>query len=236
MSAEGRAGDNQSAAQPATGALSEFLHRLDEQMKQTPRLTPLPDTTTADLREIAAGEDLTERFVAEATAAGCSVTRVGEDGWQGAVLDIVQRHKAATVMLESQPGTAFTEGREDTLRQALEAAAVGVSSACDDETLFNVDAAVTGVLAAVAETGTLVCVSGKSSARGVSLIPPVHIALLSVSQIVGDLFDYFDQLSAQADLPANVNLISGPSKTADIEGILITGVHGPGHVHIVVLE
>ena len=72
-------------------------------------------------------------------------------------------------------------------------------------------------------------------ARGASLIPPVHIALLDRTQIVGDLFDYFDRL-ASTGLPANINLITGPSKTADIEGILITGVHGPGVVHVLLLE
>jgi L-lactate dehydrogenase complex protein LldG len=88
---------------------------------------------------------------------------------------------------------------------------------------------------AIAETGTLVCVSGASSARGASLIPPVHIAVLEEGQILADLFDYFEQLDPQ-DLPANVNMITGPSKTADIEGVLVTGMHGPGAVHVVLLR
>ena len=66
--------------------------------------------------------------------------------------------------------------------------------------------------------------------RGASLIPPVHIAVVAQAQIVPDLCDYFGGLGLS--LPANINVITGPSKTADIEGILITGVHGPGDVHV----
>ena len=66
------------------------------------------------------------------------------------------------------------------------------------------------------------------------MIPPVHIAVVAQAQIVPDLCDFFDGLGGS--LPANINVITGPSKTADIEGILITGVHGPGDVHVVVVS
>jgi len=103
-----------------------------------------------------------------------------------------------------------------------------------DEALFSADVGITGVKAAVAETGSLICTSGTQQWRGLSLIPPVHVAIVRADQIVPDLLDV---LAAPApDLPAALTFISGPSKTADIEGILITGVHGPGHVHAVVLE
>ncbi len=88
---------------------------------------------------------------------------------------------------------------------------------------------------AVAETGTVVCTSGPQSARGSSLLPPIHIALVSEAQLVADLFDLFPRLAA-GELPANVNLITGPSKTADIEGVLVTGMHGPGAVHLVLVR
>jgi L-lactate utilization protein LutC len=64
---------------------------------------------------------------------------------------------------------------------------------------------------------------------------PVHVAVVGEWQIVPDLFDFFESLAAGPNLPANVNLITGPSKTADIEGVLVTGMHGPGQVHIVLV-
>jgi L-lactate dehydrogenase complex protein LldG len=63
-----------------------------------------------------------------------------------------------------------------------------------------------------------------------SLVPPNHLVLLADSRIVEDLLDL--SISPE-DLPSCMTLVTGPSKTADIEGVLITGVHGPGRVQIV---
>jgi L-lactate utilization protein LutC len=73
--------------------------------------------------------------------------------------------------------------------------------------------------------------------RSVSLVPPLHVALLEPSQIVPDLFDLFRELEThKAEFPSNITLITGPSKTGDIQLKLTTGVHGPGEVHAVVIE
>jgi L-lactate dehydrogenase complex protein LldG len=140
------------------------------------------------------------------------------------------------VIVQAEPGTALTPERALALREALAGEGIWTTDKCDDDTLFSVDAAVTGVVAAIAETGTVICVSGQSSARGVSLIPPIHVALVAGPQLAGDLFDAFEQLTAWQAWPADVNLITGPSKTADIEGVLVTGMHGPGAVHVLLLE
>lgn len=105
---------------------------------------------------------------------------------------------------------------------------------------FAADLGITGVDWAVAETGSLaVCARPGGQGRSVSLLPPLHVAILSRAQIVPDLFDLFDQLgieSRQAGLPSNVTLITGPSKTGDIQLKLTTGVHGPGEVHALILD
>ena len=88
-------------------------------------------------------------------------------------------------------------------------------------------------LLAIAESGSVVCQTGPATRRVASLIPPMHVAVVGRSQIVPDLCDFFDGL--QPPLPSNINLITGPSKTADIEGTLVTGVHGPGDVHVLVV-
>ncbi len=117
----------------------------------------------------------------------------------------------------------------------MSAAGIEVTRQRDDDTLFSVPAAVTGVAAAIAETGTLICDTGGGAVRGCTLIPPVHVAVVGRSQIVGDLFDWFMLVGPAASAVANINMITGPSKTADIEGILITGVHGPGRAHVVLI-
>lgn len=110
----------------------------------------------------------------------------------------------------------------------------GADAARPFEHLYDVDAGITNVQAAIAETGTLVCTSGEGLARGLSLVPPVHMAVVFETDIVADMVDFLVRLSGP--LPTNVVLISGPSKTADIEGVLITGVHGPRAVEVVVVR
>ena len=89
------------------------------------------------------------------------------------------------------------------------------------------------IVAAIAETGTLVIASDMRRSRGTFLIPPIHIAVIFESHILPDMIDLWPRLAV---LHTAFTLITGPSKTADIEGILITGVHGPKAVHVIVLE
>jgi L-lactate dehydrogenase complex protein LldG len=104
--------------------------------------------------------------------------------------------------------------------------------------ILSADIGITGVTAAVAETGSLLMVHGSGNERTASLTPPVHIAVVPRSRIVADLFDVFGGSAALTaeNLPSNATFISGPSKTGDIEMKLVTGVHGPGKFHIVVID
>jgi L-lactate utilization protein LutC len=102
---------------------------------------------------------------------------------------------------------------------------------------FAADLGITSVDWAVAETGTLALCSHPGQGRVVSLLPPDYLAILEPPQIVPDLFDLFARLEEQRDnLPSNVVLVTGPSKTGDIELKLTTGVHGPGNVRVLVVE
>jgi L-lactate dehydrogenase complex protein LldG len=89
------------------------------------------------------------------------------------------------------------------------------------------------VLAGIAETGSLVCGSGEGRAVQVSLLPDRHVALLPAEKIYASLDDFFAVVGA--DPPTNLTLITGPSRTADIELTLAIGVHGPGRLDILVL-
>jgi L-lactate dehydrogenase complex protein LldG len=88
--------------------------------------------------------------------------------------------------------------------------------------------------AAIAETGTLVTWSADGIVMPVNLLPPRHIALVSPDHIFADLNDFFASLGGS--VPTNITLITGPSRTADIEQKLITGVHGPQRVDVVVFD
>ncbi len=98
---------------------------------------------------------------------------------------------------------------------------------------FDAVVGITGVLAVLAETGTLVLASDATRSRGTFLIPPVHVAIVLESQVVPDMLDLWPLVGNKP--PTALTLITGPSKTADIEGILVTGVHGPGAVHVILV-
>jgi len=99
--------------------------------------------------------------------------------------------------------------------------------------LFTCDAGVTTAQWGIAETGTLVLESARERSRLASLVPPMHVALLSTSRICASLADAL----ARVDVASHaITLITGPSRTSDIELTLVVGVHGPQVVHILLLE
>jgi len=100
---------------------------------------------------------------------------------------------------------------------------------------YDFDAGLTEVDYAVAETGTLVIRHRPEHGRLLSLVPFVHVAIVQPKQILPDLIDLFETL-ARVGSGSGVTMISGPSKTADIEMNTVTGVHGPNVVKAFVLS
>ena len=103
---------------------------------------------------------------------------------------------------------------------------------------ITADIGITGVDYAIAETGSCVLLPRKGVSRVVSLLPPVHIAVVESGQVLPSLDELFTlrrQDFLTGDLGSYMNLISGPSRSADIEYQLVTGVHGPGEVHMILL-
>ena len=95
---------------------------------------------------------------------------------------------------------------------------------------------ITGAYCAIAETGTLMLLSGGDTHATTSLLPDTHVALVPVSRIVPAMEDGWDLLRREhGSLPRQVSFISGPSRTADIEMTLVLGAHGPCRVHIVLV-
>ena len=95
---------------------------------------------------------------------------------------------------------------------------------------------ITGAFCAIAETGSLMLLSGPDTPAAVSLLPETHIAILDVSRIVPGMEEAWTLLkSQQSAVPRAVNFISGPSRTADIEQTIIIGAHGPYRVHVILV-
>jgi L-lactate dehydrogenase complex protein LldG len=113
--------------------------------------------------------------------------------------------------------SGFTDREQ--LRAACATAGVGITSA--DYVL--------------ADTGTLVMLSSAEEARLISLLPPVHLAIFSTRRILSGLDELLSLLPNPAERTSSMVLITGPSRTADIEQILVRGVHGPGQIYSVIV-
>lgn len=183
---------------------------------------------------------LQQRFQTELEALGGNVHELGT---ADRIANLV--HTLAT--REGSPGVLAWDDRSLPLpgvAAALERAGCVVhhqrpADAQDPATRATWAAASVGVTSAsacLAETGSFVVVSGPGRGRLASLLPPIHVALVSRSQLVRSLPVL---LARQPDLftaGANMVCITGPSRTADIEHTLSRGVHGPREVHVVFVD
>ena len=104
---------------------------------------------------------------------------------------------------------------------------------------IEADIGVTGAHFALAETGTLVMLSGTGLARTASLMPPIHVAIVESEQVIPTLDDLLSRINtggSPAGLSSAITLVTGPSRTADIELVLVVGVHGPQQLHVILLD
>jgi L-lactate dehydrogenase complex protein LldG len=117
-----------------------------------------------------------------------------------------------------QVHAGFTD--RDQLKEACAAADIGITS----------------VDYALAATGSFVMLSSPNEARMISLLPPAHIAIFPRSRLLANLDELLGILPRPADQTSSMVLITGPSRTADIEQILVRGVHGPGEIYAVIVD
>jgi L-lactate utilization protein LutC len=89
---------------------------------------------------------------------------------------------------------------------------------------------------ALGDTGSLVMIAGPDETRLISLLPPIHIAVVPANRILTGLDELYTLIPRPADRTSSMVFITGPSRTADIEQILVRGVHGPGEIHVVIVD
>jgi L-lactate utilization protein LutC len=119
---------------------------------------------------------------------------------------------------------------------ALEGVRSGVTAERElRELCARVDVGITSAEYALADTGTLVMFSSQEEARMISLLPPLHLAIIRMDRILTGLDELFTLMPLPAERSSSMVLITGTSRTADIEQILIRGVHGPGELHVVAI-
>ena len=167
--------------------------------------------------------DLVQRFLQRATDMESTVERVAR-------IDDVPAAVARYVASPSPPsGVCWPE------LSTLGWAAAGV--AIESRPTVGHDAlGITGCFCAIAETGTLVFVTGTETPSATFLLPETHVAIVRADQVVAGMEEAFARIRAEVgQLPRAVNLVSGPSRTGDIEQTIVLGAHGPRRMHIVLV-
>jgi len=112
----------------------------------------------------------------------------------------------------------------------------GVREAAElKEVCARVDIGITSADYVLSDTGTLVMIASPAESRLVSLLPPAHLAVVPRDRVLTGLDELFTILPDPASQTSSMVLITGPSRTADIEQILVRGVHGPGQITVLIV-
>ncbi|MFG0251653.1 MAG: lactate utilization protein C [Phycisphaerales bacterium JB038] len=204
---------------------------LSERVAAEDPKAPAVDATLVRLCEPTA--DLAARFEKQATAVGLHVRRVSESSIIAALAAILQGLSDCGVVLDVEDAKV-AEWAEAAL-QAAGAARIGWEPEMALAAHFRADVSITDVDATIADSGSLVLSSGPERSRASHLLAPIHIAIVRTEQVHADHVDFWQHQAKATEAAATV-LITGPSKTADIEGVLVTGVHGPGTVHVLLVD
>ena len=193
-------------------------------------------------------EQLVEELVVSAEAAGWVVRRAVPADAAAYVHQVAETLESSSV-LRSDHAILDDIGLEKAFQGSpieLQRVAYEESSKSRDaqrakfrQDMIVADIGVTGVNHAIAETGSVSISASKGVSRLISLLPPVHIAVVSPDQIVPSLDELFsfrrNEFLERGSLDY-ANIISGPSRSADIEQTLIKGMHGPREVHMVIVD
>jgi len=177
---------------------------------------------------------LLDRFEAAARGWRAEVLRARPADWPLAVRQALDQHACRRVAI----------GAGGPMGEDLGAALQGLVLRRFDQAiehwkpeLFDhIDAGITHTEAGVADTGTLVLCPGPHEPRTLSLVPPLHVAVLRASRLYASLPAAMRALAPEADMPTNLLLVTGPSKTADIQQVLAYGAHGPKALVIVLVD
>lgn len=212
--------------------------------------TPLPAYVPA---APAIDGDMVEAFCGRAEALGARVVSVGS-------ADEIREYVSGLIIEGEHVRVGVSDGgslgrcglgehlsaRGHSVLRTLKEFAEGRGEADDDlmesykRELITVKIGVTSADYAIADTGTLVLISGGEQHRLLSLVPPVHVCLLDASRVVANLDDllavaYKEHYSKKTP-PLAMTFITGPSRTADIELSLTLGVHGPRELHVLIFD
>jgi L-lactate dehydrogenase complex protein LldG len=204
------------------------------------RLQKAPRPDIADIDEGAAEshawdlEEKIRRFTQRMTAVRAEVIETGYADWPAMLKEVCERKGLGNLLYS--PGSAWGDAirQQPPVAQLLE-----YDREIEEwkaELFRDVEAAVTTTRGGIAETGTLILWPDADEPRLMSLVPPLHVAILEARELYSTFAEAVAQMPWKQQMPSNALLISGPSKSADIEQTLAYGVHGPKELLVLLVR
>jgi L-lactate dehydrogenase complex protein LldG len=159
-------------------------------------------------------------------------------GWETNLSEVLNQRKVKSLLYAPQTdiGQSIENHWKNSFGHALQLIPYENDIEQFKETVFDVDAGITSAAGAIAETGALILWPSEKEPRLMSIVPSIHIAVLKADCIHNTLEDVIQKENWPQRMPTNAVLVSGPSKTADIEMTLAFGVHGPKELIVLILE
>lgn len=215
--------------------LNRLRHRRDGALT-----APVSDFSVVTEKQWSDSEKL-DLFQQKIESVHAEVHRVSKDNWLEKLKELMAEKQVKNLLtpMQAQVGidtrAALADGDVELLAydQPIEG--------WKGELFANVDAAITDVRGAIAETGSLVLWPDTDQPRLMTLVPPIHFAVVDANQLKNTFHEVivsegWGGASEGQAMPTNALLISGPSKTADIEQTLAYGVHGPKELVVLVRQ
>lgn len=204
----------------------------------TPDAAPAHPGPFSPPSSIPADERL-QRFTAELQALGGIVHHISTaEGVAALVAELVAREGASSVLSWDEhclPLPGVHAALEAAGVQVIRQHAADAQDGAARQAWASAGVGLTAAVACLAQTGSIVVVSGPGRGRLASLLPPVHVALVSQTMLWESLPELLTAQPELATAGTNLVCITGPSRTADIEHTLSRGVHGPRDIHVVIV-
>jgi len=226
-----------------TGSREEILHRIrkglgrGESAGHADSEAPLSQNTepSSNASEKRSKDELAAVFAESLAGVNTSVYRAsGRDGVLEFIKSFVSERRLESFSMWE---TEFLKSLG--VKESLESMGLSLAPAENKAEIAHSGIGITEADYAMADTGSLVLLSDPERPRGVSLIPPIHWAIVRKENILSNirgLFDILDNIYEYPEsIPACTTFITGPSRTADIELNLTLGVHGPKELHVLIV-
>lgn len=213
----------------------QFLSRVSSAL----RSAQLPEVSGPTHAPNIVFDDLVGRFVTEAEAVACEVTCAASASEVFATIKAVFERTGSSTFLcwddvgDVAPGWVSWAQKEGYQRIDATVRTDPAHRRIDNARVGSAAIGITGADWGIAASGSVVLNHGPGRARSASLLVEHHVVLLPTARVVASLHEAMSRVGWEST--SNTVVITGPSRTGDIESILTVGVHGPRHVHVVLV-